>query len=74
MNPDPSTAEGEACLMNIGPRERRKRSMVGVVGLVLGATVAAVLVILHMPRALRLLVFLPFAVGAAGVFQARAKT
>ncbi len=73
MEPD-TTAGEEACVMNIGPRERRKRVRFGVVAFALGAAVAAALVILHLPRAYRLLAFLPFAVGAAGVFQARAKT
>jgi hypothetical protein len=66
--------EGAACRMNIGPRERAKRMRFGAIALGLGAAVAAGLVLLHVDRPFRLLVFLPFAAGGVGIFQAREKT
>ncbi len=60
--------------MNIGPRERRKRLVVGVAMLAAGAGVALALVFGGATRWWRLSVFFPFWVGALGVFQARAGT
>ena len=62
------------CIANIGPRERRKRMVVGAVAGALGLLGAAALVALGAPRWVRLVLFAPFVVGAAGVFQARAQT
>ncbi len=64
----------EACFINIGPGERRKRATVGVIGLVAGAGLAAALILLHIGWLGRLSVLAPFIVGATGIFQAREKT
>lgn len=72
MTPAGETAA--ACIANIGPRERRKRMRFGVVLLVAGAGLAALLVGLQVDRLWRLLSFLPFWAGAVGVLQARERT
>jgi len=64
----------EVCLINIGPRERRKRAIFGVIGFVMAAAIGTALVLAGAPRWWRLLLFLPLAAGAYGVFQARAAT
>jgi len=60
--------------VNIGPREQRKRLVMGVVMLALGAGSAVALVAAGAPVSWRLGLFLPFWVAGLGVFQARAKT
>lgn len=65
---------GAVCIANIGPRERRKRMRFGVALLVVGAGLAVVLVGLQADRLWRLVLFLPFWLGAVGVLQAREKT
>jgi len=66
--------DGQVCIANIGPRERRRRLTSGIVILALGVGIGAVLVISHVPPLWRLLLFLLFYSGAAGVFQWREKT
>src|SRR5688500_12395910 len=63
-----------ACIPNIGPRERRRRLVMGVV--IAGLTVAllAWLVTAGAPRVWRLLVFVPAWIAALDVLQVRAKT
>jgi hypothetical protein len=61
-------------VVNIGPRERRKRLVFGVVALGVGAAIAVLLVLINAPLAWRIPLFVPFFVGALGVFQAREKT
>ena len=61
-------------VINIGPRERRKRLVFGIVGLGVGAVIALMLVLIHAPLIWRAPIFLPFFAGALGVFQARDKT
>jgi hypothetical protein len=71
------TTESETatvCIVNIGPKERRKRMTLGVALLVAGAGLAALLLGLQAGRLWRLLVFLPFWAGAVGVLQARERT
>ena len=60
--------------VNIGPRERRKRRMMAIVGLTVGVSVAFLLVVTGVPRLLRLVVFLPIWIGSLGLLQAREKT
>ena len=60
--------------VNIGPRERRKRRLMAVVGVTVGVSVAFVLMLTGAPRLLRLVVFLPIWVGSLGLLQAREKT
>jgi hypothetical protein len=67
-------ASTEVCPVNIGPKERHKRLVFGVVFLAVGIATAATLVVVDVPRPWRLAVFLPFSMGAVGVFQAREKT
>jgi hypothetical protein len=62
------------CIPNIGPRERRRRLVGGVVFLVIAACVAGCLVWFEAPRSWRLLVFLPAWAAALGIFQVTAKT
>ena len=59
---------------NIGPGERRKRFVFGVVGLGVGAVIALLLILINAPLPWRALLFFPFFVGALGVLQAREKT
>ena len=59
---------------NIGPRERRKRLVFGIAGLGVGAAIALLLILIPAPLPWRAPLFLPFFVGALGVFQAREKT
>jgi len=59
---------------NIGAIGRRRRYIVGGVGLVAGVTLAAALVLGRAPLGSRFLVFAPFALGALGILQARGQT
>lgn len=60
--------------MNIGPREQRKRRLLGIVALTAGVGVAFVLVIYDAPRWTRLIIFLPIWIAGLGLMQAREKT
>lgn len=64
----------EACIANIGPRERQRRMRIGVVSLVGGVCFAAILVGIEAHWLWRLFLFLPFWAGAVGILQAREKT
>jgi hypothetical protein len=64
----------DTCIPNIGPRERRRRLMVGVAMFAIVVLVAGGLVLADAPRAWRLFVLFPAWVGSIGVFQAREKT
>lgn len=70
----PASETAAVCIANIGPRERRRRMRFGVVLLVTGAGLAALLVGIDAHRLWRLLLFLPFWAGAVGLLQAREKT
>ena len=59
---------------NIGSSGRHRRYLIGGVALVAGALLAAALVVFGAPQGSRLLVFVPFAVGALGILQARGQT
>jgi hypothetical protein len=63
-----------AHIANIGPRGRKMRLRAGVIGLGAAVALAGLLIALGAPRGWRLSVFVPFWVGALGVFQARDKT
>lgn len=67
-------AEGEICVINIGPRERRKRMIFGIVAFAVSLAILAALVATGLSRWWRLALFLPFAASGAGYFQARDKT
>jgi hypothetical protein len=62
------------CFQNIGPKEQRKRLVFGVVTFVAGLAVATLLIALGANHWWRLALFVPFAAGGIGVFQAREKT
>lgn len=59
---------------NIGPRERRKRRLLGIVSLTVAVGVAFVLVVYGAPRWSRLVVFFPLWMAGLGLLQAREKT
>ncbi len=61
-------------LANIGDRERRKRRIMGLVALASGVALAFVFVVYDAPRALRLVVFVPFWFAGLGLLQSREKT
>ncbi|HUB08098.1 MAG TPA: hypothetical protein VMB50_13905 [Myxococcales bacterium] len=64
----------QACAINIGPRERRKRFTGGVVFLGVAVALAACELATGATRPWRLLLFVPLWVSAVGFFQARDKT
>jgi hypothetical protein len=62
------------CIPNIGPRQRRRRLTGGLFFAAATVLVAAGLVGSGAPRGWRVLVALPAAAAAIGIFQARAQT
>lgn len=60
--------------INIGPREQRKRRLLGIVALTVGVAAAFLLVVYAAPRWSRLLVFFPLWIAGLGLMQAREKT
>jgi hypothetical protein len=64
----------ETTAINIGPREIRKRRLMGIIALTIGVGLAFVLIIFEAPRLLRLVIFLPLWIAGLGLFQAREKT
>ena len=60
--------------INIGPREQRKRRLMGIVALTVGVGTAFLLVVYGSPRLLRLIVFFPIWLAGLGLLQAREKT
>jgi hypothetical protein len=59
---------------NIGPGERRKRLLSGVVAFVVGIVGLVLFVVFSADRWWRLALILPFWVGGIGFFQHREKT
>jgi hypothetical protein len=59
--------------VNIGPREERKRRLMGIAALTVGIGLAFVLVVFAAPRWSRLAVFFPIWMAGLGLFQAREK-
>ena len=66
--------EAAAAAVNIGPRERRKRRVMGIAGLAAGALLAFALVALSAPRFSRLFIFFPIWIAALGLLQTREQT
>lgn len=60
-------------VVNIGPREERKRRLMGIVALTVGIGLAFLLVVLAAPRWSRLAIFFPVWMAGLGLFQAREK-
>ena len=60
--------------INIGPREQRKRRLLGLVALTVGVAAAFVLVIYGAPRVSRAIIFFPIWIAGLGLLQAREKT
>lgn len=69
-----SRRQGTPCIPNIGPQQRRKRLLFGVVLLAIGTAAAVLLIATSVHPGWRLPLFLLFWGGAVGVFQAREKT
>ena len=61
-------------VVNIGPRERRKRRLLGIVALTVGVALAFVLIVYAAPRWSRLVIFFPIWIAGLGLMQAREKT
>ena len=59
---------------NIGPGERRKRLMIGAATLAAGLVIWAILISTGVNRWWRLVLLIPFWMGALGFFQAKEKT
>lgn len=59
--------------VNIGPREERKRRLMGIVALTVGIGLAFLLVVFTAPRWSRLILFFPIWMAGLGLFQAREK-
>ena len=65
---------GNAELANIGPKETRKRLLMGVAMLVVGVTLAAIFAHANVSHGWYAALFLPFWMGTLGLSQARKKT
>jgi hypothetical protein len=62
------------CVANIGPKERRRRLIFGLVLLALGGIAAAALIASRASWFWSAALFLPLWVGALGLFQATGQT
>jgi hypothetical protein len=62
------------CTPNIGPLERRKRLIAGVVMLSVTALVGLALTVAGLPRVWRVITIVPAWIGALGLFQVREQT
>ncbi len=69
-----ASQEGDFCIPNISPRERRKRLVFGVVSLALSLAMLAALIGLGADRWWRLALLPLFISAATGFFQWRDKT
>jgi hypothetical protein len=65
---------GKAELANIGPKETRKRLLMGVAMLALGVVLAVVFAHADVSRGWYAALFLPFWIGTLALSQARKKT
>jgi hypothetical protein len=64
----------EVCIANIGPKQRRNRLYVGLAGMAAGLVAAIALSASGAPIWMRALCFVPFLLGALGVWQYQEKT
>ena len=60
--------------MNLGPKQTRKRRVMGVAMLAAGVGIAVVLILTGSPRWWRAVLFFPYWMAALGFFQAKEKT
>jgi hypothetical protein len=67
-------ADGDVCIANIGPRERRQRMGFGIISAVLALVALGLLAWGHVIPGWRVLLFLPWFIAGVGVFQATGKT
>jgi hypothetical protein len=65
---------GKTELANIGPKEIRKRRLLGIAMLALGVVLAVVFARADVGRGSYAALFLPFWIGSLALFQARKKT
>ena len=65
---------GKAKLANIGPKETRKRVLMGVAMLAVGVVLAIIFTHAGVSGAWYSVLFLPFWMGTLGISQARKKT
>lgn len=73
LNPE-GNEPADACIANISPKERQKRMKFGIMQVVFGVVILAVLLLLGTDKAWRLPLFFMFAAGASSIFQALDKT
>jgi len=66
--------DSETTAVNIGPRERLKRRVMGIVFLAVSAGLAFSMVAYDAPRLFRAAVFFPLWMAGLGLFQASGKT
>lgn len=64
----------DSATLNIGPRERLKRRVMGIVFLLFGAWLAFWLISTGTPRWSRIVIFFPLWIAGLGLIQAREKT
>ena len=60
--------------MNLGPKETRKRLVMGILMLGAGVGIAIALIFAGTPRWWRFVVFFPFWMAGLGLYQAKEKT
>jgi hypothetical protein len=66
--------QSSACLINIGAKESRERLVMGIGTLAAGLILAALFVLGDVERKWRIVLLIPFWMGALGIFQAWRKT
>src|SRR5689334_21176354 len=69
-----TSVPSSVCIANIGPNERRKRLLAGIVLFAIGFVLSAVLVAADASRLYRLAVLLPFWWGGISTFQVTQQT
>ena len=67
-------SEPTVCLINIGPKESRKRLVMGAGALAAGLILAALFILGGVERKWRMILLIPFWMGALGFFQAQRRT
>ena len=66
--------DASACIVNIGPGERRKRLVFGITVLAASIVISFLFVFYGVRPVFRLILFVPLFAGAQGFFQARDRT